>query len=853
MKSTPPESHWPLTILLGLSSLFNLFLPLILVRLLSPDQVGLYKIFFLYSMTGPWLLFSSGFAKGLYFWGGHWGTDREARFQSFSATWSYQIRWSLGILVIGLALVPALKFIPSFLFSDTAYVILLIAGIAITIPSTFYEECRIARGEIKIAGFWGAFWDILRTTALLGAAYYFKTILAVFIAFVGVMFLRLLVSSYLVIKHQFAEFNLKPNAQTKAVWNYAFPLSGAAALAVVFSYGDQFILGYYLSASEFALYSLGCLSIPPLLVLEQSVNKVMIPQLAKAMSKDVSSAWKYVRFAVMDIGLWIIPAAVGLFFFAGPITRLLFTSAYPETETFLKIYSFFYLGFIIPYDAWERAQGRSAWVLKTTAIFALLSLVSTFLGAKFYNAYIALMAYLFWIAGMRVYSLYTMKSKLGWNIRKVLPFYFIVRTFTVSIVLGLGTIWLVQKQTEMFGHETFAMVIWGTTFWILYIAINVPWTLKKERIEKNTKKVLIVVQYLHIGGLERMVLNLSKCVSSMGEWTPSVFVYDNITGIPTMDETFGDVKVYRENKKTGFSLKTVLQIAKLCRQEDINQLHAHDIGAAIYAVLAKFASFGRLRVIYTLHSFVHMNRKRRYKVYEKFVCFFADEVITVSDQLKNIFTELNISKDKVRVIENGVPFPQKLTDASQKTALKAQLLPGKENLEWIVCLARLHPGKGQLECLKIWNELSQTVRDKCLLIFVGGETEIGYTQIIESERNKAKSSEHIVLAGPRLEPTPWLQASDLLLSASLQEGLPLAPLEGLALEIPVVLSDIPGHGMFKGVAHMFPVNDYSVGAKVIEGLILHPKPCQRPEALLRRFSVERMTSDYIKTYRERED
>lgn len=850
MQSKPPESHWPLTLLLGLSSLFNLFLPLILVRLLTPDQVGIYKLFFLYSVTGPWILFASGFAKGIYFWGAHWNSDRDSRFHSFSAAWSYQLCWSLGVLIIGFALFPLLKYVPTFLFADPTYVALLVICVAVSIPATFYEECRIARGENKTAGFYAAFWDILRTASLLIAGFYFKSILAVISAFVIVMSLRLLTSSYLVITHGFAKFSLKQNPQAQAVWNYAIPLSGAAALAVLFSYGDQFILGYYLSAPDFALYSLGCLSVPPLFIFEQSVNKVMLPHLTKAMSQNLSTAWKNVRFAIMDLGLWLIPAAIGLFFFAGPITRLLFTAQYPETEQFLKMYSFFYLFFIIPYDAWERAQGRSSWVLKTTAVFAAFSLICTWVGAKFYNAYVALTAYLFWQFALRVYSLFTMKNRLGWDLHKTLPIHFLVRTFSVSIALGLVTEWLVRKQTAHFGHEVLAMVIWGVAFWVCYVIINVPWTLKKERREKATKKVLILTQYLNIGGLERTIYNLCQGLRKQGEWEPAVLAYDMIPGVATMDAAFGDIKIYRRNKKEGFSLKLPLQIAKLCRQEGIDQLNAHDLGALIYGVLAKFLSFGRIRVIYTNHSFVHLNTNTKNKTYEKFFSFFADSITTVSDQLQNIFAEIGIPKQKVTVIENGVPFPEKLNSAQDKIALKARLLPGKENFYWIMYLARLHPGKGQIESLQIWNNLPEDIRQKTLLVFVGGETEVGYTKVIEAARLKTKNPENIIIAGSTLEPEPWLQATDLLLSASLQEGLPLAPLEGLALEIPVVLSDIPGHGMFKGFAQMFPVNDFSRGAEVITGIINHPEVRKKPEALLRRFSVERMTNDYIHAYTE---
>lgn len=39
-------SHWPLTLLGGMSSLLNLFLPVVLVRVFTPADVGVFKIFF---------------------------------------------------------------------------------------------------------------------------------------------------------------------------------------------------------------------------------------------------------------------------------------------------------------------------------------------------------------------------------------------------------------------------------------------------------------------------------------------------------------------------------------------------------------------------------------------------------------------------------------------------------------------------------------------------------------------------------------------------------------------------------------------------------------------------------------
>lgn len=859
MKTKRPESHWSLTLLMGISSLFNLFLPLVLVRVLPPEQVGLYKLFFLYSMSAPWIVLASGFAKGLYFWGGHWQGNKESRFKAFSATWSFQILWSIGLLTLFALFLPFAKQLPSFLFNDSIYLALLIVGVAAAIPATFYEECRIARGENRHAGRYAATWDVIRTIVLVFSAFYFKSILAVISAFVIVTAAKMLFSSYLVIINGYAKFNFKGNAQSGAVWNYAFPLSVAAALAVLFSYGDQFVLAYYLSASEFAIYSLGCLSVPPLYIFEQMINKVMVPQLTKAMAENINSAWKMIRFAIMDLGLWLIPASFGLFFFAGPITRLLFTSQYPETENFLKIYCFFYMSFIIPYDAWERAQGKSAWVLKTTAIFAIFSLTSTWLGAKIAGAYAALGAYLFWQFALRIYSLYTMRKRLGWSIRKLLPWTFLTRSVVTSILIGILTSHLAKEQTKHFGHEALALAVWGIAYWILYIICCVPWALREERIEHNSKKVLMLTQYLNIGGLERMIYNLSNGLRSEGQWDPSVFTYDEIPGVTKLDEAFGPIQVYRQNKKPGFSFKLPFKIAKLCRQQSIDHIHAHDLGALIYAVLAKWASVGRIRVIYTLHSFVHLDRNRRHKYYERFFTSFADVITTVSGQLQTIFSEIGVAKEKVIVIENGVPFPERLETSAEKQALKRKLIsesksafpPNAENLLWILCLARVHPGKGQLEAINIWNNLPIEAREKSLLVFVGGETQLGYFQVLQEKRDSAELSTNIILAGATLEPKPWLQTCDVLISASLQEGLPLAPLEALSLEVPVVLSQIPGHAMFSDFANMYPVNDYKAGAKVLAALLAHPAGRKKPEALLKRYSVEKMTESYIQVYTER--
>ena len=54
-------------------------------------------------------------------------------------------------------------------------------------------------------------------------------------------------------------------------------------------------------------------------------------------------------------------------------------------------------------------------------------------------------------------------------------------------------------------------------------------------------------------------------------------------------------------------------------------------------------------------------------------------------------------------------------------------------------------------------------------------------------------ADHIRFAGYVSDISPRLADADLMVSPSLVEGMPLAILEAMALSLPVVASDIPGH------------------------------------------------------------
>src|SRR5688572_6228279 len=87
-----------MTLTNGIAALFNLFLPLSMARILTPDQMGRYKIFFLYVMLSPGLFLVSGLTNSLYHWVGKYPEAKSEVRQC----WTFLLVLTVAISLIGL-------------------------------------------------------------------------------------------------------------------------------------------------------------------------------------------------------------------------------------------------------------------------------------------------------------------------------------------------------------------------------------------------------------------------------------------------------------------------------------------------------------------------------------------------------------------------------------------------------------------------------------------------------------------------------------------------------------------------------------------------------------------------------
>ncbi len=351
-------------------------------------------------------------------------------------------------------------------------------------------------------------------------------------------------------------------------------------------------------------------------------------------------------------------------------------------------------------------------------------------------------------------------------------------------------------------------------------------------LSRNTPRaaVLFLTPFLNIGGLEKMIVDLSISLHEQGSWDPVVLAYDmkEQQGIETLLPPLRQkgVKVELHHKGPRFSLGAVRKIVDTVRKHSVRVIHSHDLGALIYATLAKIALLGTVKIVHTQHSFFDLDTKPRYRIYQRIFSLFADELVVVSPDTKKTYVELGVSPKHIHLIPNGVPF-QEPPVLTRKERLERRLhllndldkdphfaaLKGWQNDLWLLYLARVHPVKGQRKVLELWQSLPLEIRERARLLIVGPDSAQGELEKIRELAHRSTGSEHILVPGGTTRTRAFISSADLFISSSEYEGLPLTPLEAIGQGIPVLLSDIPGHEFLKDVSVQYPLSEPAQGAE----------------------------------------
>jgi glycosyltransferase involved in cell wall biosynthesis len=363
-------------------------------------------------------------------------------------------------------------------------------------------------------------------------------------------------------------------------------------------------------------------------------------------------------------------------------------------------------------------------------------------------------------------------------------------------------------------------------------------------------RVLHIISSGGMYGAEAVILNMSRTLNE-GSHSSVLGVFSNTTN-PNLQLHEAAAREGIESHLiacNGQIDRTVIaSIRELTSRTNADIVHAHGYKADIYAYLALRGS--GIPLVSTCHTWYDNNMLvTLYGIADRLVLRHYSAVVAVSNEVKERLLKAGVHKDKIHLVRNGIdlrPFnnaPPSLRNGTFSDHAPIVGLVGRLSVEKGVDIF-LHAAA------RVLRELPST---KFVVVGEGPDLDK-----LESLIDELKIRNSVSMLGRR-DDMPSVYASlDIMVSASRQEGLPMAILEGMASKLPLIataVGAVPTVVADGRTGVLLPPENPELLASAIVTLLRNPAERERLGAAARKliedeFSADRMTADYLHVYEE---
>ncbi|MDD4976087.1 MAG: glycosyltransferase family 4 protein [Bacteriovorax sp.] len=364
-------------------------------------------------------------------------------------------------------------------------------------------------------------------------------------------------------------------------------------------------------------------------------------------------------------------------------------------------------------------------------------------------------------------------------------------------------------------------------------------------------KIIHVTQFLGVGGLEKIIYHLALEQQKRGH-NIAVYIYDYDRSWVDFFRSSGLTVITPKIKKLGYDYSLLKAMNHDLFSADI--IHSHDLNPLLYlgplSLWKKLTFQKRPKLIHTTHGLEHIDNYPRGKLYQRIFSRLADKMIGVSETIGNFYLEdIKLSAKNVMVIPNGVStfngsIDQKIR--KEKKSWLAQRHGLDSNRPIILSLSRVVPLKDQRFLMTALKH-----RPDYQLIIVGPSGDHDYYNELKNLEDK-----NIKLIGSQELVLEYNMGSDMYVSASTHEGIPVAVLEAMAVENPCLISEIPGHmtllkhGSFVETFKLGDIEDFLKKFDLMFKNIEDTKTRAKKSRVLveEYYSVKKMVNNYLQVY-----
>lgn len=246
-----------------------------------------------------------------------------------------------------------------------------------------------------------------------------------------------------------------------------------------------------------------------------------------------------------------------------------------------------------------------------------------------------------------------------------------------------------------------------------------------------------------------------------------------------------NLEIYKVGKNPFEICLKLKSIIFKCKDEKRSYIiHLHSIRGSFSTFIAMFlVKISKKHTIYTIH-----NTFPGFKIHNKILTclnsLFSNYVTCVSKTAYNYFPKVirEIKKDKMRYIQNSVNTERIDNILADYKAIK------NDDFIYFSYIARMVPVKNHKFLIDVLKQCPANVK----FVFIGAEDKNGS---IRKYAEKQSVLDRIDFTGliTREEVFKKIAKSDVYISASTLEGLPVSALEAMYCGLPMILSDIPQH------------------------------------------------------------
>ena len=346
-------------------------------------------------------------------------------------------------------------------------------------------------------------------------------------------------------------------------------------------------------------------------------------------------------------------------------------------------------------------------------------------------------------------------------------------------------------------------------------------------------------------GAEAVILTLSRCLNAAGHKSSiAAFTSDqqpNLALRAAADSA--GVRMDAIVCAGQIDRRTPGAIRALALAVEADVVHAHGYKADVYGWLAMRKA--GIPLVSSCHTWYDNNFSVRvYGAIDRWVLRRFAGVVAVSEEVRLRLLRSGVGAGRVRLIYNGV-------DSSPFAAIQPSKRQGALRVGLV---GRLAPEKGVDLFLAAAVRVLSVLPETEFVVAGEGPDRAMLEALIQNLGLTAK----VRLVG-RVDDMPaFYESLDVLVSSSRQEGLPVALLEAMVRGLPIVataVGEVPRVLQHRKNGLLVPVQDVQSLAESMEALLRDREARAKyglaaRQSILKNFSAERMSDDYLSLYRD---